>query len=56
MRIRASKSSNSRHAKERVMVVIDPEVAKIFPTARSVNKALRILAGIIKRMPKSGAH
>ena len=56
MKYRSSKSSNNRNAKDRVMVVIDPEVAKMFPTARSVNKALRILAGIIKRMPKTGAN
>ena len=56
MKSHASKSLNTRQAKERIMVVIDPDVAEVFPTARSVNKALRILAGIIKRMPKSSAN
>ena len=30
------------------IVLLDPDVAKIFKTPRSVNQALRSLAGIIK--------
>jgi hypothetical protein len=31
------------------VVVLDPEVAKLFPNAAAVNAALRSLAGIAKR-------
>ena len=30
------------------IVVLEPDVAKVFPTATSVNEALRALAGIIR--------
>ncbi len=38
-----------RIAKGRVVVVLDPDVAKTFPNATSVNQALRALARIIRR-------
>jgi hypothetical protein len=34
------------------IVVIEPDVAKVFPDHDSVNQALRSLAGIIKRQKK----
>jgi len=36
------------------VVVLDPEVAEVFPNAASVNAALRALAGIAKRTGRSG--
>ncbi len=45
----------SRFAQDTVMVVLDPDVAGVFPDASSVNTALRALAGIIRdRAPKTG--
>jgi hypothetical protein len=41
-----------RYAQGTNVVVIDPDVAKIFPDHDSVNQALRSLAGIIKRQKK----
>jgi hypothetical protein len=38
----------SRFAKGTIMVVFDPDVAKIFPDPRSVNNALRALGYIIR--------
>jgi hypothetical protein len=38
----------SRFAKGTIMVVLDPDVAEIFPDPRSVNKALRALGHIIR--------
>ena len=44
----------SRFAKGTIMVVLDPDVAEIFPDPRSVNKALRALGDIIRdRSPKT---
>jgi len=44
-----------RFAKGTIMVVLDPDVAEIFPDPRSVNKALRALGHIIRdRPPKTG--
>lgn len=34
----------SRLAKERLMVVIEPDIAAVFPTSEAVNEALRVLA------------
>ena len=45
----------SRFAKTTVMVVLDPDVAELFPDPRSVNKALRALGHIIRdRSQKTG--
>ncbi len=41
----------SRFAKGTIMVVLDPDVAEIFPDPRSVNKALRALGHIIREQP-----
>ena len=38
----------SRFAEGTTMVVLDPDVAKIFPDTDSVNKALRALSRIIQ--------
>jgi len=42
-----------RFARDAIMVVLDPDVAKVFPDAKRVNEALRALAGIVKRTRKS---
>ena len=36
-----------RYAEGSNIVVLDPDLAKVFPTTDAVNKALRALAGII---------
>jgi len=41
----------SRFAKDTIMVVLDPDVAEVFPDAKSVNKALRALSHIIRDLP-----
>ena len=38
----------SRFAKDTIMVVLDPDVAEVFPDPNSVNKALRSLSRIIR--------
>jgi hypothetical protein len=38
----------SRFAKDTIMVVLDPDVAEVFPDPNSVNKALRALSHIIR--------
>jgi len=38
-----------RYAPGSVVVVLDPDVAAVFPSAREVNEALRALAGIIRK-------
>jgi len=37
-----------RYAQGTNVIVLDPDVAKVFPDAQSVNRSLRILADIIK--------
>ena len=37
-----------RYAQGTNVVVLDPDVAKVFPDAESVNHSLRVLADIIK--------
>ena len=45
----------SRFAKDTIMVVLDPDVAEVFPDRESVNKALRSLSQIIRdRAQKTG--
>lgn len=41
-----------RYAQGSNIVMLDPDVAEVFPTARSVNEALRALAGIIRQHPE----
>jgi len=38
-----------RYAKNTLVVTLDPDVAARFPGARQVNKALRVLAGLMKK-------
>lgn len=43
-----------RFGKDAMMVVLDPDVAEVFPDPKSVNKALRALGHIIRdRAPRS---
>ncbi|HWJ16679.1 MAG TPA: hypothetical protein VNS10_23240 [Gemmatimonadaceae bacterium] len=42
----------SRIARDAVMVVLDPDVARVFPDASAVNDALRALARIAERKPR----
>ena len=44
----------ARFTTDTVVVVLDPDVAQVFPDARAVNEALRALARIaVRRPPKS---
>ena len=38
----------SRYKKGALVVTLDPEVARVFPTAEDVNQTLRLLARIIR--------
>jgi hypothetical protein len=38
-----------RYAQGANVVVLEPDVAKVFPNAEAVNSSLRALAGIIRR-------
>jgi hypothetical protein len=42
-----------RYAKGSNVVLLAPDVAKVFPTAEAVNDSLRALAGILRRRSKS---
>ena len=42
-----------RYAKGANVVLLAPDVAKVFPTAEAVNESLRALAGILRRRSKS---
>ena len=39
----------SRYAAGSVVVVLEPDVAAVFPSGRETNEALRALAGIIRK-------
>jgi hypothetical protein len=41
-----------RRRDESNLILLDPDVAKVFPDSTSVNKALRALSGIIRRSSK----
>lgn len=43
----------ARYAQGSNVVVLEPDVAKIFPDAASVNQALRSLAEIIRRQSRN---
>ena len=45
-----------RYAKGTNVVVLDPDVAKVFPSAEAVNDALRTLAEIAKKKAKRAAR
>ena len=40
-----------RLQQERVMVVLDDDVAAVFPTSEAVNSALRVIAAAIQQLP-----
>jgi Trm5-related predicted tRNA methylase len=42
-----------RYAQGTNVVVLDPDVVRLFPNATAVNEALRALGGIIQRTPRS---
>ena len=42
-----------RYAQGTNVVVLVPDVAKVFPNAKAVNNSLRTLAGIIRERQKS---
>jgi hypothetical protein len=45
----------ARFAKDTIMVVLDPDVAELFPDSKSANEALRSLSHIIRdRARKTG--
>jgi len=50
-----SKAKPNRFAariwEESLMVVLEPDVAAIFPTAEAVNQALRVLAAAVQNLP-----
>ncbi len=41
-----------RYAQGTNVVVLDPDVAKVFPSAEAVNRSLRALADIIRQQKK----
>ena len=43
----------ARYARGTNVVVLDPDVVRMFPDANTVNEALRALGGIIQRVPRS---
>lgn len=43
----------ARYAQGTNVVVLDPDVSRMFPNAAAVNEALRALGEIIKRTPSS---
>jgi len=44
-----------RYARGTNLVLLDPDVAEVFPDAAAVNQALRALAGIIKEHTRASA-
>lgn len=45
-----------KFAKSTIMVVLDPDVAEVFPDPESVNKALRALGHIIQDRNRKGGR
>lgn len=43
----------ARYARGTNVVVLDPDVVRMFPDANTVNETLRALGGIIRRVPRS---
>ena len=44
-----------RYARGTNVVLLDPDVAEVFPDSDAVNRALRALAGIIKERSRASA-
>ena len=42
-----------RYARGANVVLLEPDVAKIFPTAQSVNRSLRALAALVREQGKA---
>jgi hypothetical protein len=40
-----------RLSQESLMVVLEPDVAALFPTSEAVNETLRVLAAALQKMP-----
>jgi hypothetical protein len=45
-----------RFTRDTIMVVLDPDVAEIFPDPKSVNKALRALGHIVRDQARNPRH
>ena len=45
----------ARFAKGTNVIVLDPDVAKVFPDAEAVNRALRLLAASVPKVKKGRA-
>ena len=45
----------SRLSQDTVIVVLDPDVAAIFPTSEAVNEALRVFAAALKNLQSSSS-
>ena len=45
----------ARYAKGSNVVMLDPDVARVFPNAEAVNHSLRALAGIIRHQRRTAA-
>ena len=43
----------ARYARGTNVVVLEPDVVRMFPNATAVNEALRALGGILRRVPRS---
>lgn len=43
----------ARYARGTNVVVLEPDVVRMFPNANTVNEALRALGAIIRRVPRS---
>ena len=43
----------ARYARGTNVVVLEPDVVRMFPNATAVNEALRALGGIFRRVPRS---
>ena len=46
----------ARYAQGTNVVVLEPDVVRMFPNATAVNEALRALGQIIQKVPKSKNH
>ncbi len=46
----------SRYANGTNVILLAPDVAKVFPTAKAVNTSLRALAGILRNRSKVLSH
>jgi len=47
-----SRGERGKYARGANVIVLEPDVARVFPNAAAVNDSLRALAGIIRRQHK----